>query len=185
MPAIQRVRMSGLPKNCNRAPITGGGRGRHNLHRVYQNAVTASPRGAGDIDSSLTSPSIRKSSSKSAVTSGNTLHITQAVLFPLPCEGMDDGESCILSWVHGGNQLVNMYVPNAGSSAKSYPQLVRIYVAERSYNPYLLLYRVIKPMSSIVLHTLSLFRQIVEGHPKNKNVPVPQHQYPQFLWRPS
>ena len=35
--------MTGLPKNSNRAPITGGGRGRHNLHRVGQTAVTAPP----------------------------------------------------------------------------------------------------------------------------------------------
>ena len=28
------------PKNDNRAPIAGGGRGRHNLHRVCQIAVT-------------------------------------------------------------------------------------------------------------------------------------------------
>ena len=34
MSAIQRVRMARLPKNGNRAPIAGGGRGRHNLHRV-------------------------------------------------------------------------------------------------------------------------------------------------------
>ena len=32
-----------LPKNGNRAPIAGGGRGRHNLHRVCQSAVTAPP----------------------------------------------------------------------------------------------------------------------------------------------
>ena len=32
------------PKNSNRGPIAGGGRGRHNLHRVCQTAVTAPPR---------------------------------------------------------------------------------------------------------------------------------------------
>ena len=31
-------------KNGNWAPIAGGGRGRHNLHRVCQSAVTATPR---------------------------------------------------------------------------------------------------------------------------------------------
>ena len=36
--------MAGLPKNGNRAPIAGGGRGRHNLHRVCQTAVTDPPR---------------------------------------------------------------------------------------------------------------------------------------------
>ena len=30
-------------KNGNRAPLSGGGRGRHNLHRVYQTAVTDTP----------------------------------------------------------------------------------------------------------------------------------------------
>ena len=33
-----------FPQNGNRAPIDEGGRGRHNLHRVCQTAVTASPR---------------------------------------------------------------------------------------------------------------------------------------------
>ena len=32
------------PKNGNRDPIAGGGRGRHILNRVFQTAVTASPR---------------------------------------------------------------------------------------------------------------------------------------------
>ena len=32
------------PKTGNRAPIAGGGRVQHNLHRVYQTAVTAPPR---------------------------------------------------------------------------------------------------------------------------------------------
>ena len=32
------------PTNGNRAPIAGGGMGRHNLHRVCQAAVTALPR---------------------------------------------------------------------------------------------------------------------------------------------
>ena len=32
-----------LPKIGNRAPIDGGGRGRHNSHRVCQTAVTAPP----------------------------------------------------------------------------------------------------------------------------------------------
>ena len=41
---IQWVRMAGLPENGNRAPIAWGGRGRHNLHRVCQTAVTAPPR---------------------------------------------------------------------------------------------------------------------------------------------
>ena len=49
-------------------------------------------------------------------------------------EGMDNGEK--LSWVHGGNQLVNRYVPKAGSSTKSYLQLVSIYVAEIIYSQY-------------------------------------------------
>ena len=38
--AIQRVRMIGMPKNGNRVPIAGGGRGRHNLYRVCHTAVT-------------------------------------------------------------------------------------------------------------------------------------------------
>ena len=33
-----------VQKNGNRAPITGGGRSRHNLHRVCKTAVTAPPR---------------------------------------------------------------------------------------------------------------------------------------------
>ena len=37
-------RFAGLPKNGNRAHIAGGGRYRHNLHRVCQTAVTATPR---------------------------------------------------------------------------------------------------------------------------------------------
>ena len=32
------------PKHGNRAPLLGGGRGRHNLHNVCQTAVTAPPR---------------------------------------------------------------------------------------------------------------------------------------------
>ena len=36
-------RTGGLPKNGNRAPIAGGGRGQHNLHRVCQTSVTAPP----------------------------------------------------------------------------------------------------------------------------------------------
>ena len=43
LPSNQRVRMTGLVKNGNRAPIAGGGRGRHNLRRVCQTAVTAPP----------------------------------------------------------------------------------------------------------------------------------------------
>ena len=31
-PSIQRVRMTGMPKNGNRVPISGGGKARHNLH---------------------------------------------------------------------------------------------------------------------------------------------------------
>ena len=38
---MQRVRMTGLPKNGNRAPIAGGRSGQHNLHRVCQTTVTA------------------------------------------------------------------------------------------------------------------------------------------------
>ena len=34
----------GRPKNGNRAPIAGVGRGRHNLHRVCHTTVTATPR---------------------------------------------------------------------------------------------------------------------------------------------
>ena len=49
---------------------------------------------------------------------------------------MEDGESSTLSWVHGCSQLVNSYVPEAGSSTKSYPQLVRIDVVERSHSQY-------------------------------------------------
>ena len=44
LPDIKQVCMAGLPKNGNRAPIAGGGRGRHNLHRIFQTAVTAPPR---------------------------------------------------------------------------------------------------------------------------------------------
>ena len=33
-----------LPKNGNRASIAGGGKGRHNLHRVCHTTVTAPPR---------------------------------------------------------------------------------------------------------------------------------------------
>ena len=33
-----------FPKHANRVPIDGGGRGRHNLHKVCQTAVTAPPR---------------------------------------------------------------------------------------------------------------------------------------------
>ena len=33
-----------LAQNRSRAPIVGGGRGRHNLHRVCQTAVTDPPR---------------------------------------------------------------------------------------------------------------------------------------------
>ena len=35
-----RVRIAGLPKNGNRVPIVGGGRGGHNVHKVCQTAVT-------------------------------------------------------------------------------------------------------------------------------------------------
>ena len=35
---------AGLPKNGNRSPIAGVEGGRHNLHRVCQTAMTASPR---------------------------------------------------------------------------------------------------------------------------------------------
>ena len=41
MELLYVVRMPGLPKNGKRAHIAGGGRGRHNLHRVCQTAVTA------------------------------------------------------------------------------------------------------------------------------------------------
>ena len=36
--------MTGLPKNVNWAPIAGGRRNRHNLHRLCQTTVTAPPR---------------------------------------------------------------------------------------------------------------------------------------------
>ena len=36
--------MAGLPKNGIRDPIAGGGRDRHNLHRVCHTTVTAPPR---------------------------------------------------------------------------------------------------------------------------------------------
>ncbi|XP_014672735.1 PREDICTED: uncharacterized protein LOC106813181 [Priapulus caudatus] len=49
---------------------------------------------------------------------------------------MEDGESSTLSWVHGDSQLVNSYVPEAGSSTKNYPQLVRIDVVEKSHSQY-------------------------------------------------
>ena len=41
-----------FPKNGNRVPIAGGGRGRDNLHMVCQTAVTAAPR-VGCVDWSL------------------------------------------------------------------------------------------------------------------------------------
>ena len=39
-----QICMAGWPKNGNRATFAGGGRGRHNLARVCQTAVTDPPR---------------------------------------------------------------------------------------------------------------------------------------------
>ena len=85
------------------------------LVRLYMSSTNFSSR---DIDSSLISEGMHLSSSNAPVTSGNVLHVTHAVFFPLPekgghrvtsCEGMDDGRTGALPWIHCGHQLMDRY----------------------------------------------------------------------------
>ena len=86
---------------------------------LVRSYISTTKHSSSDIDSSVISLGMRKSSSKASVTSGNPFQISQAVFFPLPAN--EDtvshpvriwkmGYGSTLTWVHGGSQLVNSYV---------------------------------------------------------------------------
>ncbi|KAK3878934.1 hypothetical protein Pcinc_016476 [Petrolisthes cinctipes] len=64
-------------KSCFLASFTS-------IMSLVRSYINTTKRSSSDIDSSLTSLGMRKSSSKASVTSGNTFQISQAVFFPLP-----------------------------------------------------------------------------------------------------
>ena len=64
-------------KSCFLASFTS-------MMSLVRSYISTMKRSSSDIDSSVTSPGMRKSYSKASVTSGNTFQISQAVFFPPP-----------------------------------------------------------------------------------------------------